>query len=107
MTEETALTALAIDKAQPANGRVEAIERFAGLENPGYDVWRILCEIFNDETDNTLVRIAAVRIIARRYPAAAPNQLCRHLFGDPDRRLRREAVAALRLIGRIPDQLEP
>jgi hypothetical protein len=107
MTEETALTALAIDKAHPANGRVEAIERFAGLENPGYAVWRILCEIFNDETDNTLVRIAAVRIIARRYPAAAPNQLCRYLFGDPDRRLRREAVAALGLIGRIPDQIEP
>jgi HEAT repeat protein len=82
------------------------LERLADLENASHDVWRALCSIFDDEAEDSSVRVAAVRAMGKRFPAAAPNQLCRYIAGDPDRRVRRAAVAVLEQLGRVPEQME-
>jgi HEAT repeat protein len=71
-----------------------------------YAVWQALCGVFQDSDEDEDVRVAAARALGRHNPAAAPNQLCRPLAGDPARRVRREAVAVLSQVGRVPATLE-
>jgi hypothetical protein len=53
------------------------------------------------------VRIAAAHALSRRNRALAPNQLCRFLDGDQDRRVRAEIVKILRQWGPVPSMHEP
>jgi HEAT repeat protein len=105
MAEEAHLIVLALDKTRLADERVAVLEQLAGMESASYDLWRALGSIFNDAED-FVVRVAAVRAMGKRFPAAAPNQLCRYAAGDPSRNVRRAAVAVLEQIGRVPEQTE-
>jgi hypothetical protein len=107
MANETELVAAARDKTRPADERAQNnVEDLTAIENPSHDVWNVLCEIFNDGAADTPVRVAAVRTMGKRFPAVAPNQLCRYAAGDSKRYVRRAAVAVLEQIERVPEQTE-
>src|SRR5262249_31208063 len=87
--------------------RIAAAKALGQLRGARYDAWKALCKVFQDGREDAEVRRATVRAIGVSNPAAAPNQLCRYIQGDPGRRVRAEAVAMLARLGRVPLQMEP
>lgn len=108
MADEDALMQTVADQTRPLAERVAAAE-VLGTPASGvnYEVWRILCGVFLDPAEAPQVRVAAAHALSRRNRAAAPNQLCRYLEGDEDRRVRAAVVAILSQWGSVPETQEP
>jgi hypothetical protein len=108
VADEDILMRTVADQTRPAAERIAAAE---GLSVPvggtNHAVWRILCGALQDPAEDPQVRIAAAHALGRRNRAAAPNQLCRSLEGDEDRRVRAEVVAILAVWGSVPEAQEP
>ena len=106
MRQEDTLMRTLVDKKRHVVDRSAAADALGKPSGSIDQVWSVLCQVYQDPDDDPEIRIAVANALSRRNRALAPNQLCRYLEGDGDRRIRSHVAAILSQWGTVPNVQE-